>query len=237
VLEVLVLCLPGGVGVAGLDGREDLPVVPVHPEPEPGRRLVPHETLVEDAEHRSGHRLEHGVPGRDEQPHVEVPVVLEDVPDVDRARVEEGGAHLLQMGGGPPRRGQPGGRHLEQFAHLQQVAHRAAGRRGQQREAGLQVGADVAGLRVDHERAAGDASRRRHQVLAGEHPQGLAHGAAADPVQPAQLGLDRQPVPRLQLPRQDLAAQQPGEFLVRRDAGAGGLCGHRLNVALSRAKV
>ncbi len=65
------------------------------------------------------------------------------------------------------------------------------------------------------EAASARALRRADQVLRGQHPQRLAHGAAADPELPCQHRLVRQPLPARQLAADDQVAQLIVNLLVR----------------------
>ena len=56
--------------------------------------------------------------------------------------------------------------------------------------------------------------RRADQVLRGQHPQRLAHGAATDPELPCQHGLVRQPLPAGQLAADDQIPQLVVNLLV-----------------------
>ena len=80
------------------------------------------------------------------------------------------------------------------------------GRVGEQGQPGGQAVGELLGVGVGDEAAAGHAAGGDDQVLAGQQPQRLTHGAAADPGTDAQLRLGRQPLAGLQPPGGDVRA-------------------------------
>jgi hypothetical protein len=119
-------------------------------------------------------------------------------PAVEQRRLE-----LLQLLLGPALRGQPRRRHLEQVAGLGDLADRQAVGLGEQPQARLEVAGDLLRVRVRDERPAGHTAGGGDEVLAGEHPQRLAHRRAAHPVLRRQIGLDGQLLARFQLTSDD----------------------------------
>src|SRR5690606_27425473 len=83
-----------------------------------------------------------------------------------------------------------------------------------QPEGATQVVGDAVGVRVRHETPAGDTAGGVDQVLAGQQPQRLPYGAAADPEQAGEFRLAGQPGARGQRAGQDLLPELVGDLPV-----------------------
>ena len=76
---------------------------------------------------------------------------------------------------------QPGSGYLQHLPDLHQLGQPDRGRGDEQAHPAGQAVGEGRGVRLGHITATGDAPGGDDEVLAGEQPQGLPHGAAADP--------------------------------------------------------
>ena len=162
-----------------------------------------------------------------EEAGVELGVVGELLGARERRRVVgHGRAQAVEVRLRPSRCGESRGWNLDELTRLQQLLERDVPRLGQQCDVRLDEGGDVIDRGQRDEAATGRPLRRTDEPLCREHAQRLADRCPADAELPGERRLDRQPLARGELPRDDQLAELVGDLLVRLSHPPHGHAGH-----------
>ena len=167
--------------VTGLDRLHDPVVVAVDLDVEAPAELRAREVSLQGREDRLRRDVEQRVAAALDQRRVELRVVEELLARVHPRRVgRDGRAQALEVVLAAPLGGEPGRRHFEQDAGLDQLLEGQVPVPGQQVDVRPQEVRDVADRRDRDVAAAPRALRRAQQVLGREHAQGLPDRRPAD---------------------------------------------------------